>query len=139
MAGLARSVAIAGVGYTPMGNVQRHDEIRDFTERELFAMAAIEAMEDAGLEAREIDAFYVGQVASARFTNQMSGSTALADWIGMRNKPSISHDEACATSNIGLHLAVMAVASGAYDIVLTGGTNVNASTQESGDGRSVLP
>lgn len=130
---LARSVSIVGVGYTPMGNVQRHDAIRDFTERELFAMAAIEAMQDAGLEAREIDAFYVGQVASARFTNQMAGSTALADWIGMRNKPSISHDEACATSNIGLHLAVMAVASGVHDIVLTGGTNVNASSFRLGE------
>ena len=100
MGKLARSVSIVCVGYTPMGNVQRHDAIRDFTEHELFAMAAIEAMEDAGIEAKEIDAFYAGQVAVSRFSNQMAGSTAPADWVGMRNKPSISHGERLARPRI---------------------------------------
>ncbi|MBE0685756.1 MAG: thiolase family protein, partial [Anaerolineaceae bacterium] len=122
---LGRSVSIIGVGYTPMGNVRKSPEILDMTERELFSWAAIEAMEDAGIEAKEIDAFYVGQTGPARFANQLATSTGLADWIGMRNKPSISHDEACSTANVGLQLAVMAVASGVYDMVLSGGTAVN--------------
>ena len=129
---LGRSVSIIGVGYTPMGNTLKSPEIKDFTERELFSMAAFEAMEDAGIESKDIDAFYVGQVAPGRFANLLAGATAMADWVGMRNKPGISHDEACSTANVGLHLAVMAVASGAYDVVLSGGTNINRSKVELG-------
>ncbi len=130
---LGRSVSIIGVGYTPMGDVLKSPEIKDFTERELFAWAALEAMEDAGIEAKDIDAFYLGQVAPGRFSNVLAGSSGMADWIGMRNKPSISHDEACSTSNVGLHLAVMAVASGAYDVVLSGGVNIIRSKFNLGD------
>ena len=130
---LARSVSIIGVGYTPLGNVLKSPEIKDLTERELFSWAAFEAMDDAGIEAKDIDACYLGQVAPGRFSNLLAGATAMADWVGMRNKPTISHDEACSTSNVGLHLAVMAVASGAYDVVLSGGTNVNRSNFELGD------
>lgn len=38
----------------------------------------------------------------------------------MRGKGSISHSEGCCTGYIGLEEAVFAVASGAYDVVLTG-------------------
>ena len=129
---LGRSVSIIGVGYSPLGNVLKSPEVKDMTERELFAWAAIEAMEDAGIEAKDIDAFYVGQTGPAKFANQLAASTGMADWIGMRNKPSISHDEACSTANVGLHLAVMAVASGVYDVVLSGGTAVNQGKFEMG-------
>lgn len=125
---LGRSVSIIGVGYTPMGDTQKNAEIKDLTDRELFAWAALEAMEDAGVEAKDIDAFFAGTCSAAHFSGQMGWSAGLSDWIGMRNKPSFSHDEACATSNVGLHLAVMAVASGAYDVVLSGATNVIRST-----------
>ncbi|MDY6852924.1 MAG: thiolase family protein, partial [Thermodesulfobacteriota bacterium] len=56
---LKRDVSIIGVGCTPFGNVLETPEIKDLTERELFAWAALEAMEDAGLEAREVVAFYI--------------------------------------------------------------------------------
>lgn len=122
---LGRSVSIIGVGYSPIGNVLKTPPIQDFTERELFAWAALEAMEDAGIEAKDIDAFYVAQNGPAKLAHQLSASATMADWIGMRYKPNISHDEGCSSSSAGLHLAVLAVSSGMYDIVLTGGTGVN--------------
>jgi len=122
-----RSVSIIGVSYTPLGNVMETPEIKDFSERELFSWAALEAMEDAGIEAKDVDAFFIGLVASNYLANQVAVSTVVADWIGMRNKPGFSHEEACSTSHAGLHLAVMAVASGAYDVVLSGGVNINQS------------
>lgn len=122
---LGRSVSIIGVGYSPIGNVLKTEGIIDLTERELFAWAALEAMEDCGLTGKDIEAFYVGQSATAKFQHQGAASATLADWIGMRYKPNISHDEACVSSHSGLNQAVMAVASGMYDIVLSGGTQVN--------------
>jgi acetyl-CoA C-acetyltransferase len=100
-------------------------EIKDFTERELFAWAALEAMEDAGVVGKDIDAYYVSQVGPGKLAHQATSSGMLADWIGMRYKPNISHDEGCTGANGGLHQAVMAVASGMYDMVLSGGTGVN--------------
>ena len=129
---LGRSVSIIGVGYTPQGDVLKTPEIKDFTEKELFAMASIEAMVDAGVEAKDIDAFYVGQVGAPIFGQMIGGAPQYADWIGMRNKSSMTHDEGCATTNTGLQLAVMAVASGAHDMVLSGGTGIQQSVYEKG-------
>lgn len=41
----ARSVSIIGAGYTPLGDVRSTPQILDFSEKELYAMACIEAME----------------------------------------------------------------------------------------------
>ena len=46
-----RSVSIIGVGVTKLGDVRTTPEIKDFSEKELYAAAAIEAMEDAGIDA----------------------------------------------------------------------------------------
>lgn len=119
----SRSVSIIGCGYTPLGDVLKTPEMLGMTERELFAWAAIEAMEDANIEAKDIDAFYFGQVGPNLFANQCASSGGIGEWIGMRGKPSISHDEACSTFNMGLQLAVQAVASGVYDVVLAGTSN----------------
>ena len=119
----SRSVSIIGCGYTPLGDVLKTPEMLGMTERELFTWAAIEAMEDANIEAKDIDAFYFGQVGPSLFANQCASSGGIGEWIGMRGKPSISHDEACSTFNMGLQLAVQAVASGVYDVVLAGTSN----------------
>lgn len=127
---LAREVAIIGVGYTPIGDVRRSPEIKDFTERELYAMAAIEAMKDAGIKAKDIDAYYVGSSGVNYDAKLKSPGPMFGDWIGMHNKPTLFHDEGCATSAFGLEMAVNAVASGKYDCVLTGAVNIDTCTPE---------
>jgi acetyl-CoA C-acetyltransferase len=122
---LGRGVSIVGAGYTPLGDVQKTPEIKGFTEREMYSYASLEAMEDAGVEAKDIEAYYVGICGPNYFAKTTSAGPHFSEWIGTRNKPSLFHDEGCATAGIGLQQAVMAVASGAYDCVLSAAVNIN--------------
>jgi len=122
---MGRSVSIVGTAYTPLGNVRETPEIKDFTERELFSLACLDAMADGGIEAKDIDAYYVGMCGPNYYSRTMSAGPHFGEWIGMRGKPSIFHDEACATAAFGLQMAVMAVASGFYDCVLSAAVNIN--------------
>ncbi len=124
---LKRGVSIIGVGCTPFGNVLETPEIKDMTERELFAWAALEAMEDAGVEARDIDAFYIAHCMDETLSHQYAAYAMVADWIGMRNKPGFHHETACSSTNAGLRHAVITVASGLHDIVLSGGIEITNS------------
>jgi len=107
-----------------MGSVIDSEEIKDCTEGELINAACVEAYKDAGIGPEDIDAFYLGQLAPALWSNMAGGAGHLAQWMGLSGKPGVSHDECCTTSNIGLQQAVLAVASGMYDIVLTGAVNI---------------
>lgn len=120
----ARSVSIIGVGYTPLGNALKNKEVLHWTEKEMFAYAAMEAMEDAGIKAKDIDAYYVGMSGPNYSSNLKSAAPHFGEWIGMRGKPGLFHDEGCGSFAAGLHEAVMAVGSGMYDCVLNGAVNM---------------
>lgn len=124
---LGRSVSIIGVGYTPFGDVRVSPGIKDFSERELYAMACIEAMRDANISPQEIDAYYVGMTGPGFYARCKGAGPMYAEWIGMRHKPTLFHDEGCGTSGFGLQEAVQAVASGVYDCVISGAVNINSS------------
>lgn len=127
---LARKVCIIGVGYTPLGNTLKSPEVLHWTERELFSYAAIEAMEDAGIKAKDIDAYYVG-MSGPNYNSQMkSAAPHFGEWIGMRGKPALFHDEGCGSFAAGLHESVLAVASGAYDCILNGAVQTLYSTAD---------
>ncbi|MDR1421313.1 MAG: thiolase family protein [Coriobacteriales bacterium] len=109
----ARPVSIIGVGQT------------DFTTdpelswHELFTWAAQDAMEDAGINPRQIDQLIVPNFSMWPFMgNSTSIHVALADWIGMTGKPVQRHEEGCASGYIAIEEAAKAVASGVSDIVL---------------------
>ena len=127
---LGRSVSIIGVGCSPIGDLLATPELDGFGEHELFTLAAMEAMENGNIEAKDIDAYYLGWVAPNYYGKVQCASPHYAEWLGLRYKPSYFHDEGCATFNVGLQQAVMAVASGTYDCVLAGGVNVNMSEPE---------
>lgn len=116
---LNEGVSIIGVGATPFGDVMSTPVMQGMTERELVSWAAIEAMEDAGIESKDIDAFYLGMVLDETLSRTLGGSGAFSDWLGMRNKPGFHHEIACATSLAGLRHAVLSVASGIHRIVIT--------------------
>jgi len=124
---LQRGVSIMGVGYTPMGDVLTSPEIKDFSERELISWACLEAMENADIEAKDIDACYLGMSGPNFDAKLKSGGPFFMDWIGMRNKPVLFHDEGCASSGFGLNEAVLAVASGRYDCAISTAVNINLS------------
>lgn len=129
---LGRSVSIVSAAYSPLGDVTKTPEILNFSERELFAMTAIEAMQKGGVRAKDIDALYLGCSGPAAQAKIKSAAPFFTDWVGMRGKPAYFHDEGCGSAAAGLQMAAQAIASGQCDCVLTGGVNINFSSAKAG-------
>jgi acetyl-CoA C-acetyltransferase len=115
-----RSVSIVGIGATPFMNTITNKTYHGITNGELFGHAALDAMKDAHIEPRDVQYFFHGSANPHVMFHAITPNLQVADWFGMRGKGSISHSEGCCTGYIALEEAVFAVASGAYDIVLTG-------------------
>lgn len=120
----SRSVSIVGVGATPFMNTNEDPELLGLTEGDCFGYAALAAMEDAGVEPRDVQYFYHGSANPKFFNDAVTPNMQVAEWFGMRGRGSTHHSEACCTGYVALEQAVMAVASGAYDVVLTGGVDM---------------
>jgi len=116
----SRSISIIGVGCTPFTNTLKNSETQGLTESELFGYAAIEAMKDAGISPKELQAYFHGQGCAIDSSNQSSPNVHVNSWFGTSGLPCYHHSEACCTGYDALDLAVQSVASGKYDYVLTG-------------------
>lgn len=108
-----RDVAIIGVGMTHFG------ELWDQSIRDMFAEAALKAMDDAGV--RKIDSLYVGSMSSGLYAYQEHLGSVMADYIGQRGVPAVRVESACASGGTAVRSAFLEVASGMSDIVLAGG------------------
>lgn len=108
-----RDVCVAGIGRTEFG------ELWDRSLRDLFAEAALNAMDDAGVD--RIDSLHVGCMSSGLFTGQEHIGSLLADAIGQTPVPATRVEAACASGGLAVRNAFMEVAAGVSDIVLTGG------------------
>ena len=124
---LARSVSIVGVGCTPFTNFEDHPETKGMSEGEAFGYAALEAIADAGLEPRDIDYFYHGSANPFMIGDSLTPNMQVAEWFGTRGIGSVHHSEACCTGYVSLQEAAAAVASGEFDIVLSGAVDLAAS------------
>jgi len=118
--------SIVGVGCTKFGNVMQTPELKDKTFQELITEAAFEAMDDANMSAKDIDAFFVGSMLT-HGSHVYSPHTQLCDWLGLQGKPALHFATACSTLNTGLGLATMAVQSGKFDTVLVVGAEILSS------------
>lgn len=114
-----RKVAIVGVGCTNFG------ELWDKSFRDLFVEAGADAIVDAGIQAKDIDAMYIGNMSGGRFIGQEHIGALIADYSGLAgsglNIPSTHVEAACASGGLALRQAIMAVASGYHDMVIAGG------------------
>ena len=115
-----RSVSIIGIGATPFCDINNDPEMKGLTEGEFYGSAALQAMEDAGIEPRDVEFFYHCSANPKFFNFAATPNMQVAEWIGMRGKGSVHHSEACCSGYIALQEAVVDVASGAHDIVLSG-------------------
>ena len=99
-------VAIIGMGCTKFG------EHWDKSGNDLVVEAAYEAFEDAGIEVKDIQAAWVGQV--------QSGITGrcLSEPLRLQYIPVTRVENACATGSEALRNAAYGVAAGIYDVVL---------------------
>jgi acetyl-CoA C-acetyltransferase len=110
-----REVAVLGVGMTKFGP-------SSLGLKELFAEAALEAIQSSNLTSREVQALVVGNVLGDFAEGQMSLAPLLADEIGLGpNAPATRVEGGCASASVAFRDAFMWVASGFYDVVLVGG------------------
>jgi acetyl-CoA C-acetyltransferase len=104
--GIRDQVAIVGMGCTPFG--EHWDKGAD----ELLVDAAGEAMASAGVAPADIDAYWLGTMASG-----LSGLTASRP-LQIEYKPVTRVENFCATGSEAFRNACYAVASGAYDMAM---------------------
>ena len=106
MAGSIRDrVAVAGMGCSKFG------ERWDASANDLIVEAAYEAVEDAGIEMKDIEAGWVG-------TSTGSTGMTLTEPLRMQYIPVTRVENACATASDAFRNACYGVAAGIYDIVL---------------------
>ncbi len=118
-----REVAIIGVGMNKWG------ELWDKSINDIFVEAALEAIDDAGIE--HLDAMYVGCMSSGVFNGQEHLASLLSDYLGMGPIPATRVESACASGGIAVKSAIIEVMSGNSDIILAGG--VEKMTDVTGD------
>lgn len=111
-------VYITGAAETPLGRVT------DQSEFSMVALAAREALAEAGLALRDVDAV---------FTNYMGeeGSVQLGEYLGLAPRFAESSDMGGASFEFFVHHALLALAAGRCDVALIG----YASRQRSRRGR----
>jgi len=112
-----REVAVIGLGLTKFG------ELWDKSFRQLIAEAGAQAIFDAGISGKEIDALYVGSMSAGRFIGQEHVGALVADCAGFSHThiPAVRVESACASGGLAIRQAYMSVASGMNDIVVVGG------------------
>ncbi len=108
-----RDVAVIGVGLSAWG------ELWDRSLRDLFVEAALNAVEDAGVDS--VEAIFVGCMTGGLFAQQEHIGALVADYLGVAPIPATRTESACASAGAAFRTALMAVDSGNHDVVLVGG------------------
>jgi acetyl-CoA C-acetyltransferase len=121
-----RRVAVIGVGVTKFG---KHDR----SSAELFAEAAVDALADAEVEPRAIQALYYGNVVGGSTEKQLHMGPQAASTLGIPAIPTTRFETACASSHAAFRHAVMEIAAGVSEVVLVGGAErvLNVATEDS--------
>jgi len=110
-----RKVAIIGVGITKFG------ELWWSSFREIFIEAGIQALGDAGISGRDIEAMYIGNMSAGQFIRQEHVACLIADQAGLNPIPCTRVEAACASGGLALRQAIIDVASGMHNIVIAAG------------------
>jgi len=110
-----RNVTIIGVGQT------KFDEHWDKSLRDLSTEAGIAAINDAGIEGKDVEALFIGNMSGGRFIGQEHLAALAADQTGLLPIPATRVEGACASGALAFRKAYLAIASGEYDIVVAAG------------------
>jgi len=106
------------------GTTRFHHKIHsEKTSRDLFVEAALDAFAsvDKGFDKKDVEALFLGNFSSDVFEHQCHTAPLMANWLGLNPIPSTRVEDACASGGVALQMGVLAVASGAFDVVLVGG------------------
>jgi len=105
-------VGIIGTGITKFG------EAWEKGLRELAVEAGVKALQEAGIEGREINAFYGGNMSGGRFVGQEHVAALIADRAGLNPAPATRVEAACASGGLAIREGYLGIRSGEYDCVV---------------------
>ncbi|MBX3085727.1 MAG: thiolase domain-containing protein [Anaerolineae bacterium] len=108
-----REVSVIGIGQTPVG------EHWEKSLKELAYESITAAVQDAGVE--QFGALYVSNMISGQVTGQMHLGALIADFCGYRGIESHLIESACASGGSAVRAGILAIASGAHDVVVVCG------------------
>ncbi|HEY4688671.1 MAG TPA: beta-ketoacyl synthase N-terminal-like domain-containing protein [Anaerolineae bacterium] len=108
-----REVAILGVGQTPVA------EHWDKSMKQLAGEAILAALRDAGVG--HADALFVGNMLSETINRQQNLGALVAQEVGLRGIEAVKVDAACGSGASAFRAGLIAVTSGAVDIVIVAG------------------
>ena len=108
-----REIAVIGTGLVTFG------EMWSKSLRTLWVEAALNALEDAGIDA--VDGITIGCMSPGLFNGQEHLASLLADELGMAGVPAMRVESACASGGLALRAGFAEVASGLADVVLVTG------------------
>lgn len=113
---MKQNAYIAGVGMTTFG---KHI---DRGLKSLTIEAINQALKDAGLEGKDLEAAYMGNAAAGIIVGQICvpGQVALRE-MGIGHIPVINIENACASASTAFNQACTMITSGLYDVVLATG------------------
>ena len=100
------------------------------TSESLIVKAASEAIAHAGIEPKDVDVIYVGNMNGGFVRQEFHSSLALQTHPDLRFKPSTRVENACATGSAAIHMGLNSIAAGKARIVLVVG--VEKMTEASG-------
>ena len=110
---MAKDVAVIGVGQTYF--------VRGYegSIRELAFEAYREAMQDAHLTAKDVDASIF--CSAPEYDKQRSPAGVLAEYLGLVPQPTFYVETVCSSSTVGVKLAYSMIKAGLHDIVVVCG------------------
>ncbi|HEY8528075.1 MAG TPA: thiolase family protein [Paenibacillaceae bacterium] len=106
-------VVVAGTGFHPFG------KFPEKSLKQLSSVAIMEALREARIELRQIEAAFVGNAFAGLTTGQESvrGQVILRS-VGLDGIPVINVENACASGSTALHQAWVSILAGLYETVL---------------------
>ncbi|MBW7837901.1 MAG: thiolase family protein [Sphingomonadales bacterium] len=104
--------SIIGVGLIPFGQYLNR------TVESLGVEAALLAMKDAGVSAKQITGAYVANALGSRLFGDMTVGQSICAQIGVRRVPVINVENACASGSAAFHLAWQAIEAGQCDVAM---------------------
>ena len=107
-------IKVAGVGLTKFG------ELWDKSLLDLALESSMEAIKDAGIDKRKIDAVFAGNMLIGKIAGQDHLGPVITSSLGI-NCASFRIEGACASGGLAVHLAIQGILAGTYKNILVVG------------------
>ena len=105
-------------------------ELWNVSPRAMARETMLNAIEKSGLQIKDIDALFVGNMLAGILANQANVATLFAETIGL-TVPAFRLEGACASGGLALHTAINSIRAGQYKTVLVLG--IEKMTDHSGE------